>query len=217
MTIIISIEGNIGSGKSTIVKLLKDIYKNNKSICFLDEPVNQWLNLRDSNNKNILNYFYENIEEYAFPFQMNAYISRLKLINEAVNNGYDIIITERCVQTDRYVFAKMLYEEDKIKEINYKIYLEWFDYFIKDISNIYHIYINTNPEIAYERVKKRNRQSENNITLDYLKKCHQAHENWLNPLYKKIIVNGDFDNNNTEYQYNLQIIRNYINSIVNMI
>ena len=216
MTIIISIEGNIGSGKSTIVKLLENIYGKSKSICFLDEPVSKWLELKDSNNKNILNHFYENIEEYAFPFQMNAYISRLKILNEALEKGYDIIITERCVQTDRYVFAKMLYEDDKIKEINYLIYLEWFDYFIKDIPEVHHIYIKTNPNIAYERVKKRNRESENNITLEYLEKCNKSHDDWLLPLQKKIIINGDFDNNNTDYQVNLQVIKNYIESMIGM-
>ena len=216
MTIIISIEGNIGSGKSTIVKLLENIYGKSKSICFLDEPVSKWLELKDSNNKNILNHFYENIEEYAFPFQMNAYISRLKILSEALEKGYDMIITERCHQTDKYVFAKMLYEDNKIKEINYLIYLEWFDYFIKDIPEVHHIYIKTNPNIAYERVKKRNRESENNITLEYLEKCNESHDDWLLPLQKKIIINGDFDNNNTDYQVNLQVIKNYIESMIGM-
>ena len=212
MAILISIEGNIGSGKSSIVKLLKDIYKNNKKICFLEEPVSQWLNLKDSSGKNILNYFYENIEEYAFSFQMNAYISRLQILNEALNKDYDIIITERCVQTDKNVFAKMLYEDDKIKEINYKIYLEWFNYFIKDIPNVYHIYINTNPNIAFERVKKRNRESENNITIEYLQKCHNSHNDWLLSINNKLVINGDIHEKSNNYMNNINDILNYINN-----
>ena len=45
---IITIEGNIGSGKSTIINYLKTI--NNKDIVFIDEPVNEWLNIK-SNGK----------------------------------------------------------------------------------------------------------------------------------------------------------------------
>ena len=40
-----------------------------------------------------------------------------------------IIITERCLNTDRYVFAQMLYDDNLIEDINYSIYLRWFDEF----------------------------------------------------------------------------------------
>ena len=57
---------------------------------------------------------------------MMAYISRLSLMRSAIKKNYDVIITERCIHTDKNVFAKMLYDTDKIDEINYKIYLTWF-------------------------------------------------------------------------------------------
>ena len=44
---------------------------------------------------------------------------------------------------------------------------------------MYYIYIHTDPNIAYERVNKRNRQGEN-IPLEYLKNCHNYHNEWLN-------------------------------------
>ena len=46
---------------------------------------------------------------------------------------YKVIITERCIETDRNVFAKMLYDDKKIKEIDYKIYLRCYKSFIKKI------------------------------------------------------------------------------------
>ena len=39
---IVSIEGNIGSGKSTLMKNLKEYYKNNNQVLFLKEPVDEW-------------------------------------------------------------------------------------------------------------------------------------------------------------------------------
>ena len=51
------------------------------------------------------------------------------------NNPNAIIICERSVFTDKEVFAKMLYDDGKIEEVNYQIYLKWFDEFINDIRS----------------------------------------------------------------------------------
>ena len=49
--IIISIEGNIGSGKSTLVDNLKQLYHNSNDIHFLQEPVDVWNTITDNDNK----------------------------------------------------------------------------------------------------------------------------------------------------------------------
>tara|TARA_E500000178_G_scaffold356475_1_gene434663 strand:- start:518 stop:1168 length:651 start_codon:yes stop_codon:yes gene_type:complete len=191
---IISIEGNIGSGKSTMVNFLKN-YLSNKKIYFLEEPVEEWEKIIDtSDGKNIIEKFYMDQDRYSFSFQMMAYISRLLMLKKAIqycnDNNINLIICERSLQTDKNVFCKMLYDNKKIEEINYTIYLKWFDEFIKDFPPIYYIYLKTNPEIAYQRVIKRNRKGET-ISLDYLKMCHNYHEKWLNNLKICYIINND--------------------------
>jgi len=179
--IVISLEGNIGSGKSTLLKHIKDFYKSNGtslSICFLDEPVELWNTIRDSNGVTILEKYYENTEKYAFAFQMMAYISRLSLFRNALKQNYDVIITERSVYTDCNVFAQMLYEDHKLEEIEFIIYKKWFDEFAMELPEINYIYVKTDPDVAYQRVMKRSRQGET-IPLAYLEKCHEYHENWL--------------------------------------
>ena len=148
MTRLISFEGNIGSGKSTFIKKLQSYYSNEnndkrKRICFLPEPVNIWNTIIDNNGKTILENFYSNPEKYAFSFQMMAYISRLSLLHDALKESYDIIFTERCIFTDKNIFAKMLYNKGHINKIEYKIYNMWFDQFIDTIPRI-ELYIHTN-------------------------------------------------------------------------
>ena len=170
MTRIISIEGNIGSGKSTFVKELENYCNANikkMKIHFLQEPVDIWNNVQSSEGKNIIECYYANQEKYAFPFQMMAYISRIHLLKEALKNDYDIIITERCVHTDKNVFAQMLFDEGKIGEIEFKIYNMWFDEFLKDLPKIEIFYLKTNPNISNQRVIKRSRKGEN-IPIEYL-------------------------------------------------
>ena len=118
---IYSIEGNIGSGKSTVIKLLKEHFMETLMLLLL-EPVNEWESICDENGNNIIEKYYEDQEKYAFSFQMMAYISRLKQLQDAIKKGYKYIITERSLLTDKMVFAKMLYDENKINKIDYEIY-----------------------------------------------------------------------------------------------
>ena len=182
MHYIFTIEGNIGSGKSTLVKKLKKTFDNidNIKIIFLQEPVSVWENIKDKNGKNIIEKYYENQKKYAFSFQMMAYISRIHQIKDVLKTNKNvIIISERSIFTDKEIFAKMLYDDNKIEEIEYNIYLKWFDEFVKDIPISGIIYVKTNPEICEKRVIKRNRKGET-IPLSYLQNCHRYHENWLN-------------------------------------
>ena len=195
---IYSIEGNIGSGKSTIIKILKEHFKSNDNIIFLLEPVDEWNTICD-NDKTILEKYYENKKQYAFSFQMMAYISRLSQLKEALKKGYNYIITERSIATDKNVFAKMLYDTDKIDEINYKIYLTWFDEFINEIPEFQYIYIKTTPYKALERINKRSRKGES-IPIEYLKKCDLYHDEWLKNtnVNNLIILDGNIDKTNND-------------------
>jgi deoxyadenosine/deoxycytidine kinase len=173
---IISIDGNIGSGKTTLLKALKEKYLLNPDVIFLTEPVSEWEKIKDSDGKTILEKFYLNQDKYAFSFQMMAYISRLAIVKNAVNKNPDaIFITERSLYTDKYIFAKMLYDQGKIEEINYKIYLNWFDEFAKDYPIAKIIWVNTDPEICHQRIKKRARLGEEIIPLNYLEQCDKYH------------------------------------------
>jgi deoxyadenosine/deoxycytidine kinase len=191
---IICVEGNIGSGKSTLVDKLKQKYSNREDVCFLQEPVEQWLQIKDKDGINILEKYYKDQHTYAFPFQMMAYISRLSILKKAIENPkYKYIITERCLFTDKNVFCQMLYDDGFIDSIGFQIYNKWFDEFnyFESVSYSY-VYIQTDPTVSKYRVDKRSR-SEETIPLTYLEKCHSYHEAWLNIKESIIILDGNQD------------------------
>jgi deoxyadenosine/deoxycytidine kinase len=172
MKLVFSIEGNIGSGKSTLIEYLK---KTVSDIIYLPEPVNVWNEIKDKN-------------KYSFPFQMMAYISRLSLIKNTIKSAPDncVILTERSIYTDREIFAKMLYDCGILDEICYSIYLKWFDEFsCINVDGI--IYVKTTPEICLERINLRNRKGEESIPLEYLQECHNYHESWINKEKEKVL------------------------------
>jgi len=197
MTFIVSVEGNIGSGKSTFLKHLKKYSQNNEkyNIVFVQEPVDEWNNIRDSTGKNILEMFYADQEANSFSFQIMAYITRLKKLLDVIKNGENqLIICERSLETDKYVFAKMLYDSKKIREIDWVIYNYWFDTFLEEVETDMTIYINTSSENCYNRIKKRSRSGESSIPIEYLQDCQRYHEDWL----KEININVKTINGNTE-------------------
>ena len=216
---IVSIEGNIGSGKSTLLENLKQKYADHKHIIFLPEPVDDWEKIKDNEGNTMLKKFYANQEKYSFAFQIMAYISRLTIFRKTVKDIKDnnnttqyIIITERSLYTDKHVFAKMLYDQGKIEDVCYQIYLNLFEEFVNDfpISNV--VYVNTNPEKCYERIHKRARDGEEVIPLAYLTDCHHYHEAFLDEntgiKSSKLILNG-----NVDIYENDNIIQNWLTQI----
>lgn len=203
MSLILSIEGNIGSGKSTIIDYLKENYKN-KNIIFLPEPVNEWENIKDKNNNTILQKFYDNQKKYSFAFQMMAYISRLNLLRETIKNNPDkIILSERSLFTDKYVFAKMLYDSENMEDVEFQIYNNWFNSFL-DLAPISKmIYLKTDPKISFNRISVRNRQGEDKIPYEYIENCHLYHNHMYDIIDfdKKIIdCTNDFKQDNNYFK-----------------
>jgi len=194
--ILVSIEGNIGGGKSTLLSKLEEIFGTSnitkKQVIFLQEPVKQWSTIRDENDVTMLEKFYADQKKYSFSFQMMAYISRLALLKQAYEeNENAIIITERSLYTDRFVFAKMLFDSGKIEFINYQIYLKWFDTFVVDYPVDFVIYVKADPETCHQRIMERSRKGEDNIPLDYLKSVDDNHEQMLDET-RELVVKKEY-------------------------
>lgn len=178
-TKIVSIEGNIGSGKSTFLHYLKAKFKNNDQVIFLREPVDEWESIKDKEGKTMLCKFYENTERFSFSFQMMAYISRLSIILDALKKNPKVIITERCLLTDKHIFAKMLFDDNKMQDVEYQIYNKWFNEFNKQVQITDIVYIKTDPVKCYQRIKTRGREGEDTIPVEYLEKCHDYHNKFI--------------------------------------
>ena len=211
MARVYSLEGNIGSGKSTLLKKLSI-----EGVTLVQEPVDMWEHIKDKDGETILSKFYRDQDMYAFPFQMMAYISRLSLLKKHIEaNPTGVFLTERSVHTDKCVFAQMLYDAGKIEDINFQIYLRWFDEFIKDIPTSGFVYLRTSPDKCYERVVKRNRQGEQ-LPLAYLANCHQYHDNWLSECSNVLTVDGNMRYSDDTYIETMHSISKFVSSQCNL-
>lgn len=218
---LVYIEGNIGSGKSTFVDLLKKNVKSikEKKLALITEPVDEWLNLKDQDGRNILEHFYEDQEKWSFAFQMNSFISRIHRIEQ---EKADINIVERSVFTDKYCFAKNCYESGKMTKIEYDTYCRWNDWLVNHFNVIPngYIYLRTTPEICNERINGRNREGEEGIPIQYLQKLHDNHDEWIRVIEKgknipvlEIDVSDNYLNNEKEQQILIEKVLDFIKSL----
>lgn len=178
----IYIEGNIGTGKTTFLDFISQLYPHDSVVY---EPVDQWIATTDTDNTNILDKFYSDQERWAFTFQMNSFISRIKTISKAPKTKIKFI--ERSVFTDKICFAKNCYENGKMTKLEYGIYDNWHSWLCEkfDVKPRYFIYLRTTPEISEERIKKRSRNEESDIPIEYLRQLHKLHEEWMEDNVKK--------------------------------
>jgi deoxyadenosine/deoxycytidine kinase len=196
MPLLVSLDGNIGSGKSTTWNLLKEAYKGRDDVHFVEEPVDSWRHVKDAEGVPILTNFYKDKQAYAFRFQMMAYISRLALLRQTVRENAGrcrVIVTERSVDTDRNIFAKMLYDSGDIAHDEYAIYNMWFDEFVRDLPVTGLVYIRADPETCMQRIHKRGREGES-IPMDYIQACHNYHDAWINAdttSCKKLVIDAN--------------------------
>jgi deoxyadenosine/deoxycytidine kinase len=185
--IIVSIEGNIGSGKTTIIDNLEKYYNlqlendDKESIIFLREPVDIWKTISDKNGETILEKFYNNTQKFSFAFQVMAYSTRTAKLADTIKNNPNckIIICERSLEADNNVFAKMLKDSNNMEEVEYQIYEHFYNTRKQDMNLDAVIYIDASPNVCLQRVKKRNRDGEDGISYEYLKTCKDYHDNWL--------------------------------------
>lgn len=191
--IMVSLEGNIGAGKSTILAALESIIiqKGGASPVkwvFLKEPVDLWDQVCDKEGRTMLSKFYSDPAKYSFAFQIMAFSTRLKMLRDIVRENPDLtgIICERSLEADRNIFASMLHADGLMEDVEYQIYQQYIQGYdaIFDLDGI--IYIDSDARTCFERVSKRSREGESNISLEYLEKCREYHEQWLRPLMGRL-------------------------------
>lgn len=168
---LIWVEGLIGCGKSTFSK---EIAKR-LSLRLIEEPVE---------TNPYLEKFYQNPKEYAFGMQIfllhKRYIMQRLAADEATGvGGYNGAILDRSISGDR-VFAKLHNECGNINDLDWKTYEMAANYMCRSLlPPTLLIFLDVQPQTAYDRMKKRNRNAEAGVPLDYLVKLRKGYQDLL--------------------------------------
>ena len=180
------LEGNIGAGKTSLGNILKD----SQEFEFLEEPVDTW---RDGFAGNLFEMFYTDMPRWSFTFQIMAFTTRAKTWSEILEKVQgDRVVLERSIYTDRNVFAKNLYAGGAMNDSEWQVYQQLWEFLASNYCEKPQkiIYLRTPAELCLERIKKRGRNEEQQMPLDYLKNLEDLHDEWLMDHPDVIILDG---------------------------
>jgi len=187
---IVALEGNTGCGKSTVLEFLSTL----PAIEVRPEPVKVW---QDFHGHNLLQMKYRDPQRWSFTFQTMVQLTRLQMYTPS-NNQRHIKVMERSLHSNRRCFLEVALQSGHLTETEYALSTDWFQFletnFKIDLDLI--IYLRTSPQIALERVKKRDRVEEREVTLEQLERCHNLHESWImdhNCKFPVAVVNANAD------------------------
>ncbi|XP_046569646.1 thymidine kinase 2, mitochondrial-like isoform X2 [Haliotis rubra] len=168
----VSVEGNIGCGKTTLL----EYFQQSDSVQALQEPVEQWTNIQ---GHNALGLLYEDPSRWSFSFNMYAQLTRIKMHTKP--HTKPIKMLERSLYSTRYCFVENSYRSQTINGLEYAILTEWFNWLSKtqkaELDLI--VYLHADPEVCYERIKKRSRKEESCVPKTLIDDIHDLHEDWL--------------------------------------
>ncbi|WP_108802181.1 2-amino-4-hydroxy-6-hydroxymethyldihydropteridine diphosphokinase [Aquimarina sp. Aq107] len=185
----LTIEGNIGAGKTSLAHLISEEF-NAKLVLerFADNP--------------FLPKFYEDMERYAFPLEMSFLADRYQRLQDDIGQ-FDLF--KDFVVSDYDVFKSLIFAQVTLQEDEYKLYKKVFDIMYRDLPKPgLYLYLYQNTERLLENIKKRGRDYEQKIPAEYLDKINKGYLRYIKAqshLNVKIIdiSERDFISNRTDY------------------
>jgi deoxyadenosine/deoxycytidine kinase len=175
----IAIAGNIGSGKTTLTKMLAKRYGWTPRF----EPVD---------NNPYLEDFYADMKRWSFNLQVYFLNKRFKEVVE-ISQSKETIIQDRTIFEDARIFAPNLHGQGMMSDRDFQNYTDLFDLMMSLVKlPDLMIYIRSTIPNLVAQIQKRGRAYEQTIQLDYLQGLNNRYEEWISS-YKGnlIIVDGD--------------------------
>lgn len=187
----IAIAGNIGSGKTTLTKMLAKRY----GWTPLFEPVDNNPYLKD---------YYADMPRWSFNLQIYFLNKRFRDVVK-ISKSKDTIIQDRTIFEDARIFAPNLHEMGMMSDRDFENYTDLFDLMMSLVKlPDLMIYIRSSIPNIVSHIQRRGRDFEKSIRIDYLQGLNKRYEDWIST-YKGhlMIVNGDdlkFESNPHDFQ-----------------
>ncbi|MFO7852259.1 MAG: deoxynucleoside kinase [Bacteroidota bacterium] len=162
----IAIAGNIGSGKTTLARMLAKHYG--------------WIpNYEDIEDNPYLNDFYDDMQRWAFNLQIFFLNSRFNQIIE-IKKMDETVIQDRTIYEDAYIFAPNLHSMGLMSTRDFENYFSLFNL----MSSLIEppdllLYLRASVPTLVNQIQKRGREYENSIRIDYLKRLNERYEAWI--------------------------------------
>ncbi|GGD89564.1 deoxynucleoside kinase [Planktosalinus lacus] len=194
----VAIAGNIGSGKTTLTRLLSKHYK--------------WqAHYEEVDDNPYLDDFYNQMERWSFNLQIYFLNSRFRQVLDIRNSGKNVI-QDRTIYEDAYIFAPNLHAMGLMTNRDFENYKSLFD-LMEEVTKSPDliIYLRSSIPNLVAQIHKRGREYENSISIDYLSRLNERYEAWVHNYDKGNLLVIDVDK--LDFVDNPEDLGNVINRI----
>lgn len=176
----IAVAGNIGSGKTTLTRIL--------SKHFNWDP-----HFEDVDDNPYLNDFYGDMQRWSFNLQVYFLNSRFSQILD-IRKSNKTVIQDRTIYEDAFIFAPNLHSMGLMSTRDFENYYTLFNLMVSLVQPPdLVIYLRASVPTLVNQIQKRGRKYEDSIRLDYLKRLNERYESWVETYTdgKLLIVDAD--------------------------
>ena len=170
-----AIAGNIGSGKTTLTRMLAAKYG--------------WKPRFESVDYNpYLADFYEDMERWSFNLQIYFLNKRFKDVVE-ISKSEDVIIQDRTIYEDARIFAPNLHGMGLMSTRDFENYSDLFDLMMSLVNPPdLLIYLRSSIPNLVSQIQKRGREYEKSIRIDYITGLNERYENWIKDYKSRLLI-----------------------------
>ena len=171
----VAIAGNIGSGKTTLTKMLAAHYG--------------WTPKFESVDYNpYLADFYDDMERWSFNLQVYFLNKRFKDVVD-ISKLDEVIIQDRTIYEDARIFAPNLHGMGLMSTRDFENYSDLFDLMMSLVNPPdLLIYLKSTIPNLVSQIQKRGREYEKSIRIDYITGLNERYENWINDYKHNLLV-----------------------------
>lgn len=164
--IFVAVAGNIGSGKSSLTRLLSDHYG--------------WKTFFESVDDNpYLADFYKDMKRWSFNLQV-YFLSKRFNDHKRIVEGSESVIQDRSIYEDAEIFAKNLHLMGMMDSRDYTNYVELYrvmTQYLRPPDLL--IYLDARIETLLKQIARRGREYEQSIPQEYLEQLREHYSGWI--------------------------------------
>ena len=177
----IAIAGNIGSGKTTLTRMLTERYR---AKAYLEEVDNPYIG-----------DFYEDMNRWSFNLQIRFLGSRIRQTMDMLSEGTaGMIFQDRTIYEDAHIFAANLHEMGLMATRDIETYMKIFDLVTELIPRPdLLIYLKAGVPTLTAQIRKRGRDYEQHIDERYLQRLNAKYDHWIDSIYDGPLLVVDKD------------------------
>ena len=171
----IGIAGNIGSGKTTLTRMLSEHYG--------------WTPKYEAVTYNpYLEDYYKDIKRWSFNLEVYFLQQRFKDVLEIASSD-DVIIQDRTIFEGVYIFVANNKAMGNLSDRDYETYMDLFKLMMSLVkAPDLLIYLRSSVPHLVSQIQKRGREYEKSIELDYLEGLNNRYEQWISEYPGRVLT-----------------------------